>query len=70
MDEIRLIDTRFSKKTNNYVSYDLVEYNNVYYAGYNLSKNFFNHIAGMTCYNYVRFTSLLAAKRHFEEFNA
>lgn len=66
MKEAILVDSKFPKKDSNYASFDIVQYSERYYAGFNLFKNFNNYLAGCRHLSVIKFDNVYEAEKYFE----
>lgn len=65
MNDIILIDSRYSTNRNILATYDVIEYNGRYYCGINLFKNFFNFLSNAYLSKIYTFNSRNEAILHF-----
>jgi hypothetical protein len=68
--EIILVYSKFPKnKISNYSSFDVVFYKGIYYAGFQLFKNFANYLVGDCCLPVTKFDTQFDAERYFDAIN-
>lgn len=66
MNEVVLTFSKSPKKESNYSSFDVVLYNQRYYAGFNLFKDFNNYLAGTAHLSAIKFDDITEAKKYFD----
>lgn len=66
MNEIILLYSKFpKKKESTYISFDVIKYNETYYAGFELFKNFNNYLAGSPHLSVIKFNHVYDAEKYF-----
>lgn len=65
MQDIILKYSKYSKSSNFNVTCDVIEYNDKYYCGINLYKNFINYLIDEAEYVVIVYNLLSEAYKHF-----
>ncbi|MFN8770587.1 MAG: hypothetical protein ACK5Z5_05050 [Neisseriaceae bacterium] len=66
MDYATLLLSKYAKLAQTDISYDVVQYKNMYYCGKNLFKNFTNYLSGDKSINVKKFSNIYDVNTHFD----
>ena len=68
MNDVILVYSKFSKKSNFNISFDVVLHENKLYGGINLFKNFINYINNDKSVSALKFNSFKEAEQYYNNF--